>query len=224
MAASPVARRGGSGRASTLEPPFVGREDELQQLKDLFDATGRERKPRLVTVIGQAGIGKRPGLSSRNTWTAWSRRRTGTRPHAGLRRGDQLLGLAEMVRLRAQIAEGEDAASARPKLTAMLEQFLDDPDERRFVEPRLAGLLGLAELPSDGREELFAAWRTLFERIAAQAPTVLVFVDLHWADRGCSTSSRTCWLGPATRRSSWWRWRGQNCWSDVPTGAAQCAA
>jgi tetratricopeptide (TPR) repeat protein len=164
----------------------VGREDELQQLKDLFDATGRERKPRLVTVIGQAGIGK-----SRLAWefekyldgvveTAyWHEGRT---PAYG--EGISYWALAEMVRLRAQITEGEDAASARPKLTAMLEQFLDDPDERRFVEPRLAGLLGLAELPSDGREELFAAWRTLFERIAAQAPTVLVFVDLHWADQG----------------------------------------
>ena len=181
-----VARRGGSGRASTLEPPFVGREDELQQLKDLFDATGRERKPRLVTVIGQAGIGK-----SRLAWefekyldgvveTAyWHEGRT---PAYG--EGISYWALAEMVRLRAQITEGEDAASARPKLTAMLEQFLDDPEERRFVEPRLAGLLGLAELPSDGREELFAAWRTLFERIAAQAPTVLVFVDMHWADQG----------------------------------------
>jgi class 3 adenylate cyclase len=181
-----VARRGGSGRASTLEPPFVGREDELQQLKDLFDATGRERKPRLVTVIGQAGIGK-----SRLAWefekyldgvveTAfWHEGRT---PAYG--EGISYWALAEMVRLRSGITEGEAAESARPKLTAMLEQFVPDTDERRFVEPRLAGLLGLADLPSDGREELFAAWRTLFERIAEQAPTVLVFVDLHWADQG----------------------------------------
>ncbi|HEV8252259.1 MAG TPA: adenylate/guanylate cyclase domain-containing protein, partial [Candidatus Limnocylindria bacterium] len=53
-----VARRGGSGRAATLEPPFVGRDDELRLLKELFDATAREQKSRLVTVIGQAGIGK----------------------------------------------------------------------------------------------------------------------------------------------------------------------
>jgi class 3 adenylate cyclase/tetratricopeptide (TPR) repeat protein len=185
-AGSVVARRGGGGRASTLEPPFVGREDELQQLKDLFDATGRERKPRLVTVIGQAGIGK-----SRLAWefekyldgvveTAyWHEGRT---PAYG--EGVSYWALAEMVRLRAGIAEGEDPLTARPKVAAMLEDFLEDPAERRWVEPRLAGLLGLAELPSEGREELFSAWRTLFERIAARAPTVLVFVDLHWADQG----------------------------------------
>ncbi len=139
-----------------------------------------------MTVIGQAGIGK-----SRLAWefekyldgvvdTAYWHE--GRSPSYG--EGISYWALAEMVRLRAGISEGEDAASARPKLAAMLEQFVDDPDERRWVEPRLAGLLGLAELPSEGREELFAAWRTLFERIAAQAPTVLVFVDLHWADQG----------------------------------------
>ena len=181
-----VARRGGGGRASTLEPPFVGREDELQQLKDTFEATGRERKPRLVTVIGQAGIGK-----SRLAWefekyldgvvdTAYWHE--GRSPAYG--EGVSYWALAEMVRRRAGIAEGDDPAEARAKLVTMLEEFVFDPAERRFVEPRLAGLLGLAELPSEGREELFSAWRTLFERIAQQAPTIMVFVDLHWADEG----------------------------------------
>ena len=89
-----VARRGGSGRASTLEPPFVGREDELQQLKDLFDATGRERKPRLVTVIGQAGIGKcQARLGVREVPRRGGRDGVLARgPHAGVRGRDQLLG------------------------------------------------------------------------------------------------------------------------------------
>ena len=34
------------------------------------------------------------------------------------------------------------------------------------------------------REELFAAWRRFFERLADDAPTVLVFEDLQWADAG----------------------------------------
>ena len=181
-----VARRGGGGRASTLEPPFVGREDELQMIKDLYEATGRESKPRLVTVIGQAGIGK-----SRLAWefekyldgvvdTAYWHE--GRSPAYG--EGVSYWALAEMVRRRAGIAEGDDPADARPRLAAMVEEFVTDPAERRFIEPRLAGLLGLADLPSEGREELFSAWRTLFERIAEKAPTILVFVDLHWADEG----------------------------------------
>jgi tetratricopeptide (TPR) repeat protein len=39
-------------------------------------------------------------------------------------------------------------------------------------------------MPAGGAEEVYAAWRTLFERIAEHGPTVLVFEDLHWADPG----------------------------------------
>ena len=181
-----VARRGGSGRAATLEPPFVGRDDELRLLKELFDATAREQKSRLVTVIGQAGIGK-----SRLAWefekyldgvvdTAYWHE--GRSPSYG--EGISYWALAEMVRRRAGIAEGDDNATIRRRLGATLDEFILDPADRRWIEPPLAGLLGLAELPTEGREELFAAWRTFFERMAAVAPVVMVFSDLQWADQG----------------------------------------
>src|SRR5206468_8823790 len=53
-----VAQRRGVGRAEGLEAPFVGRDEELRQLKDLFHATTREGRPRLVSVMGPGGIGK----------------------------------------------------------------------------------------------------------------------------------------------------------------------
>jgi len=53
-----VSERGGRNRSETLEAPFVGRDDELRQLKDQFHATGRDGRARLVSVIGPAGIGK----------------------------------------------------------------------------------------------------------------------------------------------------------------------
>ncbi len=181
-----VARRGGSGRSTTLEPPFVGREEDLQQLKDLFEATRRDRRSRLVTIVGQAGIGK-----SRLAWefekyldgvvdeAFWHEGRS---PAYG--EGISYWALAEMVRRRARITEGSEAAEAREKLAAMLEEYVPDAAERRRIEPRLAGLLGLANLPAEGREELFSSWRLLFERIADRSPTILVFLDLHWADQG----------------------------------------
>src|SRR6266508_1061077 len=103
-----VARRGGSGRSELLEPPFVGREDELRLLKDLFDATTRERKSRLISVVGQAGIGK-----SRLAWefekyldgvvdTVWWHE--GSSPAYG--EGISYWALVEMVRRRAGIGEG----------------------------------------------------------------------------------------------------------------------
>ncbi len=92
--------------------------------------------------------------------------------------------LVEMVRRRAGIGEGDDAETVRTRLNATLEQFVPDPGERRWVAPRLAGLLGIEELPAEGREELFAAWRTFFQRMAEQDPVIMVFTDLQWADQG----------------------------------------
>jgi class 3 adenylate cyclase/tetratricopeptide (TPR) repeat protein len=181
-----VARRGGSGRAAQLEPPFVGRDEELRTLKEQFHATAREGKPRLVTIIGQAGIGK-----SRLGWelekyldgvveNIWFHE--GRSPSYG--EGISYWALAEMVRGRAGIAESDGPGPARERLRATLEQFVDDPVERRWIEPRLSGLLGLEPMPEVSREELFAAWRTFFERMGAQGTVLLVFWDLQWADQG----------------------------------------
>ena len=89
-----------------------------------------------------------------------------------------------MVRGRCGILDDEDVASAAEKLTKKLEEHLPDDEERRWVRPRLAHLLGLEDgIPGD-EENLFSAWRILFERLAEQGPTVLLFEDVQWADAG----------------------------------------
>ena len=181
-----VARRGGQGRAAMLEPPFVGRDDDLQLLKDLFHATGREGKPRLVTLSGVAGIGK-----SRILWE-FEKYLDGVVDgvfwHAGRSPayGEALSyrALAEMVRGRCGIADSDDPSSARERVRETLARFVPDESERRWIEPRIMGLLGLEQLPEETRDELFAAWRLLFERIADQSPVVLGFWDIQWADQG----------------------------------------
>ncbi len=50
--------------------------------------------------------------------------------------------------------------------------------------PALLTLLGVGEPPPGGQDQLFAAWRTFFERIAADGPVAMVFEDLQWADSG----------------------------------------
>jgi class 3 adenylate cyclase/tetratricopeptide (TPR) repeat protein len=181
-----VAQRKGVGRSERLEPPFVGRDEELRLIKDLFHSTAREQRARLVSVTGIPGIGKSrlgweflkyvDGLAETVYW------HEGRSPAYG--EGITFWALGEMVRMRAGITESEDAVSSRSKLSATVVEFVTDPEERRWVEPRLAHLLGLAEAPPGDRQELFSAWRTFFERIAAFAPTVMVFEDLQWADPG----------------------------------------
>jgi class 3 adenylate cyclase/tetratricopeptide (TPR) repeat protein len=177
---------GGRGRTDALEPPFVGRETEFRLLRELFLTTGRDRRARLVSMTGQAGIGKSrlawefnkyvDGLADTVYW------HTGRSPSYG--EGVAFWALGEMVRKRAQLAESDDEATTRSRVAEMLVRWIPDAEERALVEAGVLALLGVGEAPAGGRPALFAAWRTLFERMAEQAPVALVFEDLHWADDG----------------------------------------
>jgi class 3 adenylate cyclase/tetratricopeptide (TPR) repeat protein len=180
-----VANIGGEGRSAGLEAPFVGRERELRVVKDLFQASAEESRAHLVLVTGIGGIGK-----SRLSWEfekyvdgltldVWWHK--GRCPSYG--EGVAYWALAEMVRGRAGIVENEDAEAAAEKLSASVAAHVPDPGDREWIAPRLAHLLGLADATFE-REDLFAAWRLFFELLADEAPTVLVFEDLHWADAG----------------------------------------
>jgi class 3 adenylate cyclase/tetratricopeptide (TPR) repeat protein len=179
-----VAERGGRKRAEALEAPFVGRDDELRLLKDLFHATSRERRARLVSVIGPAGIGKTrlawelekylDGLLGTVLWHA------GRSPAYG--DGITFWALGEMVRARARLAESDDEATTRERIAATVAEHVPDATDRRWVEPALLTLLGLET--GMGPEQLFGAWRLFFERLAAISPVVMIFEDLHFADAG----------------------------------------
>ena len=141
----------GSLKSEGLEAPFVGRDRELQQIKDLFHSCAAESRAHLVSVTGIAGIGK-----SRLAWefykyfdgiaetVNWHRGRC--LPYG---EGVTYWALADMVRMRCRITEDEDPASAAGKLRSALEEYIADPEERAFVEPRLGQLLGLAEHEGD---------------------------------------------------------------------------
>ncbi|MGZ4398982.1 MAG: AAA family ATPase, partial [Gaiellaceae bacterium] len=174
----------GQLKSAGLEAPFVGRERELKLIKDLFHGSAANRKAHLVSVTGIAGIGK-----SRLAWefykyfdgiveqVYWHRGRC-----LAYGEGVAYWALADMVRMRCRIAEDERPEQAGEKLAATLVEHFLDPEERAFVEPRLANLLGLDDAGSGDRQDLFAAWRLFFERLADEFPTVLAFEDMQWAD------------------------------------------
>jgi class 3 adenylate cyclase/tetratricopeptide (TPR) repeat protein len=181
-----VAGAKGALRSTGLEPPFVGRDRELRLVKELFHASADERRAQLALVTGIAGIGK-----SRLAWEFekyidglaadcyWHRGRC-----LSYGEGVAYWALAEMVRMRCEILDDEEPDSARAKLRDALARYVPDEDERAWVEPRLGHLLGLEEGAPGDQENLFSAWRILFERLAEREPTILVFEDLQWADAG----------------------------------------
>ncbi len=183
------ARRRGARRAGPvgrLEAPFVGRDDELRLLKDLFHATTRERRPRLVSVTGQAGIGK-----SRLAWeflkyidglvetVYWH---PGRSPAYG--EGITFWALGEMVRRRAGLAENDDEATTRARIAATLEEFVPDEADRRWIEPALLFLLGFESAGRTGATSCSRPGARSSSASPPLAPTVLVFEDLQWADSG----------------------------------------
>ena len=190
---------GGRGRSETLEPPFVGRAEELRLLKDLRDTVGRESRARMVSLVGEAGIGK-----SRLVWeflkyidglvadTYWHEGRS---PSYG--DGVTFWAVAEMIRRRSGIRETDPDHEAARKLDSTLEYFVDDAERRSWIRPRVMAVLGIGEAPPGDRAELDAAVRAFFEGVASRGTTVLVFQDLHSADPAM--------LDFVEELTDWWR-------------------
>ncbi len=185
-AAEVVADLGGGQRIDGLEAPFIGRATELRLVKELFHATAESGRPRLVVVDGEPGMGK-----SRLGWefekyidglTA------GTRWHRGrcLSYGDGVAfwALAEAVRTRLGLTEADAGPAVTERLEAGLAEFVPEAEERDWLRPRLAVLLGAGSSASLAREDLFAAWTTFLERVGGGEPLVFVIDDAQHADDG----------------------------------------
>ena len=153
--------------------------------------------PGWCRVIGPAGIGK-----SRLAWeflkyvdglvetVCWHDGRS-----PGLRRGHHVLGARRDGPRPCGLLETDDEATTRAKVAAIVAEHVPDDDERRWIEPALLALLG-HRVGRSASEQLFAAWRTFFERLAADGarrhglrgpplgrPGLLDFVDhlLEWS-------------------------------------------
>jgi class 3 adenylate cyclase/tetratricopeptide (TPR) repeat protein len=167
-------------------PPFVGRIRERELLHDLLGRTIGDRTPRLVTVVGEPGIGKtrlvqdlHEHLRTTHDGTSWHRGRC--RPY-----GESITyaALDEIVRSIAGIAPGAAATEVRSRLDAHVGALDLSADDRDWMAVRLHPLVGLPaddDAPADG-EETFTAWTRFLEASAERSPLTAVIEDLHWAD------------------------------------------
>ena len=141
--------------------PFVGRDDELRLLKDLFHATGARapRPPRLRHRARPASARPASRGSSPSTSTGSSSRSAGTRaarPAYG--EGISFWALGEMVRApRRPARDRRRGDDPRPRSPRRVAEHVPDEAERRWIEPALLTLLGL----DGGRRRSRAAVRRL---------------------------------------------------------------
>ena len=165
------------------ETPFLGREDELEVLRQVYARTLRESACHLVTLVGEPGIGKSrlvaklaEFVDAQPELVFWRQGRC--LPYG---EGIALWAVGEIVKAHAGILDSDDPATAREKLSAVLEPLFPGTADQAWIGGELARLVGAGE-PGGEREESFAAWRGFLEAVAAQRPLVVVVEDLHWAD------------------------------------------
>ena len=108
-----------------------------------------------------------------------------SRPLAVVRRGRHVLGARRDDPAAGRAGRGRRrGGDPRARSPRCCEQHIADETERAWIEPRILALLGIGETPAGGRTELFAAWRTFFERLAETGTVAFVVEDLQWSDDG----------------------------------------
>lgn len=178
--------RGPTGEtpAPLLRARMVGRRQELMLLDTLLDRVIEEQRPHLVTIYGEAGIGKSRLIDEYGD----------SRPNALMMRGRCLpygeestyRPLAEILKARAGILDSDPPGRVIEKI----EEVLGDAPGTERRSAALSYTIGIDSeqfsfremSPRQIEDEIQNAWRQLFSSMAAEGPLVLEIEDIHWAD------------------------------------------
>jgi class 3 adenylate cyclase len=178
-----VRARTAAGERAQATTALVGRRHELSFLRGIWERVAAERTPHLVTIVGPAGIGKtRLGIEFARLVEADGGRlvRGRSLPY---RESSAYGAIAAQVKQLCDIYESDRVDIAATKLRATIANVLPNGDGNA-VAARLGILLGFDPTGTvTDRETLFDAVRAFIEGVARDRPTVLVFEDVHWADR-----------------------------------------
>jgi class 3 adenylate cyclase len=160
--------RGISGLASA----FVGRDRELELLQATYRRTVDRAESHLVTIIGDAGVGKTRLVRELWGWLAGEASQPLQRTGRCLSYGQATYGpLGEIVKEQLGILESDSPEMIRERLSG------------REILGLALGLDVAGDLhPLAVRDRLINAWSQFLQDLAAERPVVVLLEDLHWAE------------------------------------------
>ena len=183
--ALPAQHRGIAG----LRAPLVGRDDELRLLVDSHRKLAGERRAALVTIFGNAGVGKSRLVAEFIETIGPDQVRSGRCLPYG--EGITFWPVVEILRADAGITAVDSHEDATRKLrAAVLTAFGGPSEDAEAIARRLSVLAGtarrdevLADVPAASvQQELRWGLRRYLERRAEGRAITVVFDDIHWAE------------------------------------------
>ena len=169
-----------------LDTPLIGRADDVALLELLVRRAFSSRAPALVTIVGEAGLGKSrvlaEVLSRLSAADAAPRVLTGRSPSYG--HGVAFWAVGEVLR---EVADAAPVAAAEEVLGALERRLAElGAQDAGVLAADLAVAVGVAESAdaAPAAERVRRAWRRMLGLLAADRPLVLALDDVHWADEG----------------------------------------
>ena len=157
-----------------VDVPLVGRAREIAALDAEFRRCVAGPEARLVTLFGNAGVGKSRLIEE---WVRSIADEAAVLQGRCLSYGDGITfwPLAEVLRQAAGIVPEDSEEDARIKLKSCF------GPELAQATSRVESGLGLSP-DRYGKDELFWGVRAVLEELASRGPLVVIFDDIHWAE------------------------------------------
>jgi len=176
-----VSVRGPQAERASLTTPFVGRKAEMDQLEMTLLEVEATRSCQLLTVIGDAGVGKSRLVREFATRAA-SREKSQVLRGRCLPYGDGVTfwPIAEIVRSAAGISDEDPREVALEKIARIARRATGDSEDPAPIIDRVGAAIGLSTTQFPG-PELFWGIRRLLEAIASRRPLVAIVDDIHVA-------------------------------------------
>ncbi|MCA1683324.1 MAG: AAA family ATPase, partial [Actinobacteria bacterium] len=168
--------RGAPPLAPRLEVALVGRRLELDVLGRTLVQAVTARGCRLVTVVGEPGVGK-SRLAHEFLANAGQQATVLSGRALSYGEGITFWPIREVVRQAATIRDEDTGNRALRKLAALVE----GEEQAELIVERMGQILGLAT-GAASVEDIAWAIRRLLEALARRRPLVIVLDDVHWAE------------------------------------------